>query len=1724
MATESQLKMLVFQRGRIRAKITTVRKYFESCKIENTINSIIINQLKSRLEACVTGYSEFNKLQNEIEFLDPSDEQIAISEDFETNYFQLKAEIETFIENYNAQNSTLAPNQSTKSGVKLGLKLPEIQIRSFSGALEDWMEFHDSFSNMIHMNTDLSDIQKFHYLKSSLKGEAAEIIHSLQVTDSNYAVAWKLLCETFQDEKQIINNLINKLFQLSPVQKSSYDSLRSFVNSVLKNIRALNTMNEPTTDTLLIHLILSKLDNHTRDKWQEHSFKRDVSFNQLTEFLQDRCQLLKQRTNTQINEYQKKDNIKQEPKSSKVVSKSNIKTFSYASVLPTCYFCKKAHHIFQCKEFLALPQNKRMESVKDMRLCINCLAQNHSLKDCKSHSACRVCNEKHNTILHSDKTVVKTNTLSTNSQMANSSNIQDQMPCSSTTFSVTQGENDIKNIGLLPTAIIDILDFTGNSISCRVLLDSGAQTNFISKSLADRLNKKPRTISMSVTGIGQNSTAITQVITTTVKSKFNSFRSSQNFYVIDKIGQNLPGNSFSLENVHIPSNIVVQLADPEFYKSRPIDALLGAEIFWDLLCKEQIRSNNIVFHKTHLGWIVSGNVPLASNLSVVSCNLNINEQLNKSIKQFWELEEPDIQPKHLNNNEQFCEQHFKQNTTRADDGRFIVKLPFNSKKHELGESYVTAMNRFLSLERRLNKNTNLKSEYTSFMDEYEQLGHMTKIDQPSNEFKGYFIPHHCIIKESSTTTKLRVVFDASAKTTTGASLNDALEIGPVVQDDLFSIILRFRIHRFVLTADIAKMYRQVLVHEQDKHYQTILWRSDPSEPIETYQLNTITYGTASAPYLATRCLVELADQHEHEFPSECNILRKDFYVDDLLTGTDSAETAITCYQNLKSLLSLGQFELRKWKSNDKSISDAFTESDRLDHLVALDKTNSPTKTLGLLWDSQSDTLRYSVQLPPKQKVTKRSILSTISQIFDPLGLIGPVIVLAKLIMQQLWQLKIDWDDSVPTNIFLLWVKFQSNLSRINYINIDRRVIFHNNYKSIQLHAFCDASESAYGCSVYIRTTDQCNNHNTMLLCAKSRVAPLKSISLPRLELCGALLLVQLVSKVLKSLNVKFDQQFYWSDSTIVLAWINTEPSQLKTFVANRISEIQQSTKSSNWKHVRTEHNPADIISRGATPDDLAKSKLWWFGPQFLKFDESEWPSTTLNIQNVPEQKTVHAMPTTVENTIDLTERFSSLTKLKKVTALCIRFINNCRKHNKQGPITVDELENATTILIRMAQMHAFPNEITQLSASKHISTKSKLLSLNPFIDKDGLLRVGGRIRNANISFNQKHPIILPKGHPLTNLIINHEHLLHLHGGAQSVLAAIRLKYWPIDGKNTVKKILRNCIRCCRSNPVMLNNIMGDLPVNRINFSRPFTHTGVDFFGPFNLLVKRIRGARSHKAYVAIFICLSVKAVHLELVNDLSSESFIAALRRFTARRGKVKHLYSDNGTNFVGANNELTKIIDFLKSDKQINQTLLNHSVDWHFIPPRTPHFGGLWEAAVKSAKSRLKRTIGETILSYDEFITLITQVEACLNSRPLTPVSQDPNDIISLTPAHFLVGDSLSAVPELDVMQVSTNHLSRWEYVQRLQQQFWRRWSQEYLTQLQQRSKWRRHKSNVSAGSMVIIKDDTSPPLVWKLGRIVDASPGADGIIRVVRVKTAKGIIKVPIVRLCVLPISDTI
>lgn len=1712
-AAEVNLNALRQSRTALRRSLTAMKNKIEKDEgIDGTI-------LECRLQILESYFKQLTHIQTQIERVVENDNTRM---DIDEVYVLTKSLIVTKLKGLQRDSSLDATmlNQS-RFEPALSHRLPNLKLPRFDGKYSEYKRFISTFNNLVH-NEPIPTIDKFNYLLNCLSDQALAAVEAFQVTEENYNKALERLAERFDNKVLILKDHISSVCDMPLLSKPDAPLLRRHLDNAAAlrgSLLSLGTIEE-LFDAMYIHLVVSKLDADSRNRYNEsQEFKEIPTWEKCYSILSRRCQFLENKIKTTENA----PKIVQHQSKSHHMKKSTFVNTNAASV---CAYCNSSdHYIGSCPSFIVLAPTQRFEAAKQRSLCINCLRSGHFATKCTSNSRCRKCRSLHHTTLHFDSSHRSEDTAAATP----SSSLAHATPIALVTRTNKRA--------FIPTAVVLIRDQAGIFHPIRTLLDSCSELNFISEEAAKRLKLKFQYDVQEVSGIADVRTTISRFVSTTIRSRLNDFEWTSSFAITSTISAKQPGELVDIHEWNIPRDI--DLADPAFFKPQHVDLLIGTEIFFDLLTAGRISLGrglpslvNSVF-----GWIAGGSFIQGNKSKSVTCNVAIKSRdaaIDSMLAKFWQIEEFNSEKTLKSKDDELAEAHFVENTRVCEDGRLMVRLPFKTDPQSLGQSFEMARRRFLSLERRLQREHTLKQSYKDFIHEYEALGHMSELQCTPETLPNFYIPHHCVLRPESTTTKLRVVFDASAKSSSGLSLNDTLLVGPTIQQELIVTLLTFRLNKYALTADVSKMFRQFLVDERDRKFQLILWRDEPQQPLRTFSLNSITYGLASAPFQAVRCLFHIADLCKDKFPVASQLLKEDFYVDDMLAGADTLEELHTKKTQITDALNSFGLSLSKWNSNYH----LFRADDHQQLQLNLDQSPC-TKTLGTIWNVLDDSFKFKLSQMPIESPTKRSVLSAVARIFDVLGLLSPIVIRLKILLQEMWISQLGWDDTLPPNLHTVWYQVYDDLCNINNIAVPRYV-FTTNDSMVEIHGFADASQRAYGCCIYVRAI-VANNIKVSLLIAKSKVAPVKAQSLPRLELCAALLLSSTWNKIRHKVEKYVSDIVFWSDSQIVLHWLQMHSSSLNSFVANRISQIQTQSSAIPWKHVPSKQNPADIVSRGSSALELP-STMWFSGPDFLYLDKASWPhSTTTNIiddELVSEKRrravTFKCSSSGSEDNIinNIINNNSSHLKIVRILSFVWRVFNKAPPAKQLKPAEIclssSELDSSFWKIVSAVQHQCFSEDIVKLAANKEISPA--LRNLTPFLHNIVLndrtypvLRVGGRLLRAPIAFDAKFPALLPKQHRFTQLYIEFLHRQHLHAGPKALTGILRQKVWIVNARDLVRKVVKQCVHCFHYQPKLQQQIMGNLPSDRLKAQRPFLVTGLDFCGPF-LTSYRIRGKQPYKTYLAVFICFSSRAVHFELVSDLSTNAFVLSLKRFAGRRGMPCKIYCDNATNFVGARTALLHFQQrfFSSATKEEVHAYSNKmGFEFCFIPPRAPHFGGLWEAAVKSAKSLLVKNIGQANLTFEELQTVVVEAEAILNSRPICPLSDDPNDGEALTPGHLLIGTSLLCPPEQHFDDNQIKYLTRYQRVAYLKQQFWELWHRDYLHHLQQKSKWHKPISNVAKGQLAMIHEDNTPPQLWLLGRIVATHLGADGYVRVVELKTKKGFLKRPIHKIAPLPLS---
>ena len=988
----------------------------------------------------------------------------------------------------------------------------------------------------------------------------------------------------------------------------------------------------------------------------------------------------------------------------------------------------------------------------------------------------------------------------------------------------------------------------------------------------------------------------------------------------------------------------------------------------------------------------------------------------------------------------------------------------------------------------------------------------------------WYLPHHPVLNVNKPG-KVRVVFDCAAKHH-GTSLNDQLFQGPDLTNNLVGVLTRFRQEPIALMADVESMFHQVRVSPDDCDALRFLWwpNNDLNSEPEEYQMMVHLFGATSSPSCANFGLRRTAEDNQQEFSKEAvDSVKDNFYVDDCLKSVPSETKGIGLVNELRTLLSKGGFRLTKWISNSRKVIDSIPSSEKAGSVKGLLLDQLPIeRALGVRWDVESDTFGFKISVKDRP-ATRRGILSVVSSVYDPLGFAAPFTLSAKALLQDLCRKNLGWDDPISDEDLNRWRNWLDELPRLEDLKINRcfKPFNFGEVASSQLHHFADASQHAYGAVTYLHLTNSKGDVHCSFIIGKSRLSPLKQLTIPRLELSAAVVATRLDRMVMKEIGMPVDQSIFWTDSTCVLGYIANDDKRFHTFVANRLAAIHEATSPSQWKHVGTKQNPADDASRGLSAEALLKNKRWIQGPDFLWKSEDAWPSQQYSVSRVAEsdpevkrEPQVFSANAEAGSTLgQLFGCFSQWHRLKKFLAWMLRYRANLRKAvacrnsglillNKAAriePITVEEMNKAEREILIHVQKESFREEIATLKIARlkveregaakpnkaQVKKSSRIFKLDPQLT-DGLLRVGGRLQKAPLQLDAKHPIILPASHHVVRLIISFYHYISGHSGTEHVLSMIRERFWIVKARAAVKRALHDCFSCRKRQAPVGEQKMANLPQDRITPDKPpFTYVGVDCFGPF--LVRR--GRSQAKRYGVVFTCLTVRAIHIEVVHSLDTDSFVNCMRRFIARRGQPEQIRSDNGGNFVRGERELRDAIDGWNQET-IAEFLLQKNVQWIFNPPAGSHHGGVWERCIRTIRKVMSALLKQQVLDDEGLATLMCEVESIVNGRPLTKVSDDPRDLEALTPNHLLLLRSGTTLPPGIFSKEDVYSRRRWRQVQYLSDVFWRRWLKEYLPRLQERQKWTRSAANFEVGDVVLVVDENSPRNSWPLGRIQEVRP----------------------------------
>lgn len=1647
---------------------------------------------------------------------------------------------------------------------------PKVEIDVFGGDVLEYSYFISNFKDMIESSVE-DQRGRLNRLIKYTKGEAKELIrHCIHNNPDNcYDDAMALLNKEYGGPLRISCAYMEKLKSWEVIKHGDGSSLKALYRFLLQcqayqragYLTGLDSPLEIRNVQLKLPLNLQDKWTHTVSKIRRHQLK-EASFSDFVKFIETEASVLNdpiysrnarserdgigvKGIKTLYTENVKEDANKQKPP---LHQQNSIEAAGHGipqgKQFVSCIICKTQHDLDKCPEFLKKPYKERHKFVFDNRLCFKCYGRNHRAQECTQSKTCEECSKNHPTSLH--------------------------------IFRVAAVRADGAGMCVVPV-VVSHNHFPEKQVLVYAMLDECSQGTFIDEKILSEEFELVQKINTSISTKTLNGDMTTPSYAAkgfTVKSiRCHDVDEdvdlptvySRTELPLDK--SDIPSQDYIMKWKHL-QHIAQSFLDKD--DDVPIGLLIGRNCPKAIEPLEVIPSqgNGPYAYKTRLGWCV-GSLAENNNTDTIKVNLNrlcwpandvatgmpsalcfslkssniSDHGIKERLKDTWDHDvwEDEGEKRALSiEDNRFLD--IMKNGVKFLDGHYQLPLPFRNEFPKLLYNREYAVKRAHGIRRKMLKNQKFHDEYVSFVMNLVQCGYARRVSKSDLQKEdGWWLPHHGVYHP--TKGKLRVVMDCSAEFG-GTSLNKELLQGPDLMNHMIGVFLRFRKEKVAVIGDLECMYYQVRVPEdQRKFLRFVFWEDgDINANLVDYEMCVHVFGGLSSMGCVNFALLRTADDNKEEYGAEAaEVLKKDFYVDDMAKSVANDVEAINLIKNVIEMCKAGGFNLTKIMCSSAAVMRT-VPAEKCASSYKNENVQLPIieKPLGVQWTLENDTLGFRITLE-SGVLSRRGMLKSISSIFDLLGIGAPFLLKGRKILQRITGDKASWDDEVGGEYVREWNAWREDLVLLQKLSFPRcyKPSTFGSVKDVSLHVFGDGCNVGYGVACYLRQVDEHGSVAVSLVMGKSRVSPLKPITIPRLELSASALAVKLGAFVFDEMGLKKDsKKYYYTDSKVVLGYICNDTKRFRVFVANRAQKIRAYSAKEEWAYVNTKDNPADDASRGLSMKQSEKVQRWLKGPDFLYRKVEDWDVSDVSVitsDDDPEVvKSVHICQVTNDLSLLalLEERISRWTKMVRVMAMMLLFIKKIRKSldlSSPDKLTVEDLKEAESSIIKMAQQRSFTNELEELhkcggdkSIKKSKANLQKIWKLNPFTDQKGILRVGGRLRYAG-EFNTsvKFPIIMPKKAIVSERIIEHYHRMVQHGGRNSSTNEIRSSgFWVIGISSRVKSIIHNCVRCKILRGSLGIQKMSDLPVDRISSAAPFTYCGVDMFGPYNVK----EGRKQLKRYCALFTCLPSRAVHVEVTASMSTDSFIQALRRFISRRGAVRVMRSDNGGNFVGVENEMkeawkemdhSKISDFL-AEKNCDWV---DWIEWQKIAPAASHMGGAWERQIGTVKRVLDSMLKypDRLLDHESFCTLLTEVEAIVNSRPLTLEDINDPESLPLSPSQLLTMKSKVVMPPPGVFQKNDVYCrKRWRAVQYLANVFWDRWRKEYLHSLQSRSKWNKVERNFQVNDVVLVKDEDCQRNRWPMGIVCETFPSKDNLVRSVNVRFSSGsILKRPITKL---------
>ncbi|XP_055623613.1 uncharacterized protein LOC129767030 [Toxorhynchites rutilus septentrionalis] len=1372
---------------------------------------------------------------------------------------------------FNMNLATFAPTPSQLAARQV---MPR-DLPLFSGNPADWPVFMSSFINTT-LTCGFSSAENICRLQRSLKGAAYEAVQSRLLLPESVPHIMETLQLLYGRPELLISALLEKVRATPPPKMERFQTIIDFGMSIQTLCDHLEVAGQSThlSNPSLLAELVAKLPPHLQMEWGSYlqGFP-EVNLKTFGYFMSSVVKAVSKVTvyaNSSVksgaivkNTMHTKGNMNTHQ--GDMEDSASIPSFTNREEARPCPACKDTgHRIQNCSTFTSLSVADRWKYVQSGGLCRNCLNA-HGRRSCRKPSNCGIngCEFRHHPLLHSSRSSSDVKAL------------------------VNTAENHSHRL-VKQTLLFRIIPVTlhgpKGAVDTFAFLDDGSSLTLIEDSLARELGVDGVTMPLcllwtaNVTRVEKESQLISLAVSSTGGRKF-TLEEVQTVKELSLPTQSLSYEYLSKQYTHLKGIPVISY-------SKAVPKLLIGVNNLNLMVPLKIREGSRqepIATKTRLGWcIYGGRASNGQKLSVNchACGCESDQALHDIVKEFVTMDEVGVLPGTplLSKSDERAQQLLQDTTVRVGS-HFETGLLWKFDHIELPDSYNMALRRLECLERRMHRNPDLKQVLQRQLEDYQSKGYAhraTEKELNSADLRRvWYLPLGAVVNPRKPT-KVRMIWDARAAVN-GISLNSVLLKGPDQLISLPGVLVRFRQFNVAVSADIREMFHQILIRKEDRNSQRFLWRNNPSETPDVFLMDVATFGSTCSPASAQFIKNKNAAEFKELYPRAVEGIVKNHYVDDSLESYESVEDAIKVSREMRLVHEQGGFELRNWLSNNNAVLEGLGETNLgEDKSFAADKHNDPERVLGLLWSTQEDTFSFATEM--KQEIvdllnsnespTKRQLLRCLMSLFDPLGLLSLFVVHGKILLQEVWRSGTHWDEKVKNELHQRWKKWINLLVDVRDLKIPRCYFpgaTHQRYRDLQLHIFVDASESAYCAAAYFRTLNPDGLPECILVAAKTKVTPLKTQSVPRLELLAAVLGGRLAQFINENHTLSITRKVLWSDSATVLAWLRSDHRRYKQFVACRIGELLTISDVTNWRWVPSKQNPADLATKWGNGPDLSANSVWFKGPSFLRLAETEWPKENLSSKQTDEELRpcyAHKANPIPERLVEM-ERFSKLTRAIRAVAYVYRFIGNLKqnivgKERLAGPLTSEELQKAENLLIREAQWQRYPDEMMVLIRNRTkpiyektgVGKNSSLYQLCPTLDEQGILRVDGRIGAApNVEKDTKYPIILPSNHPLTYLVLDNYHRRYHHGNSETVVNEVRQHYHVSALRSAVRKVAKAC-QWCRVHKSQPNiPRMAPLPLARIaSFVRPFTYIGLDFFGPLTVKI----GRSNAKRWIALF--------------------------------------------------------------------------------------------------------------------------------------------------------------------------------------------------------------------------------------------------------------------------------